>query len=146
MNGPDFSQVDSLEKALALVGEGVLEPLLLRPIEFGGSETQENCLYVPVGFAALKHSHDMNVIGPLVQKGLVRQYAARPSYEGKSFVPNSIFVRAHDPRDVSFTLAIWGSALTEEGGFQDEEPGADEAKGQEPKPDEATSKPWWKFW
>jgi hypothetical protein len=122
-----------MEKALSLVKDGVLEPLLFLPLEFGGTDDPLNLVYVPVGFAALKHNHDMNVIRPLVQEGLIEHYAARPTYEGRSFIPTSIVIHASNPREITYTLCIWGSALTE----NDAAP-----------PDTAATqkKPWWKFW
>jgi hypothetical protein len=129
MVGPDFSDVDSIAKALALVEKGVLEPLLLLPPEFGGSDIPQNRLYVPNGLAAIKHSHDQNVIRPLVLEGLIREYGAYPDYDGRSVVPLSLFIRAWEPREVAFTLGIWGEGL--------EKPAKEET---------SEKRPWWKFW
>ncbi len=38
-HGPDFSNVDTREKALVMVQKGQLEPLYLMPLEFGGPKT-----------------------------------------------------------------------------------------------------------
>ncbi len=114
--GPDFSMVDSLEKAEQLCAQGQLEPLLLMPAIFGGQEAAGNLVYVPVGLAQAKADIDNNMISPLVQEGKVRAYAAVPEYEGVSFVPVAIQISAWDPDSpdtgsISGTLAVWGSAL-----------------------------------
>jgi hypothetical protein len=111
MPNPDFSSIDSLEKALALVSEGKLEKVLLLPEEFGGEDRRENVVYVPVGTAALKGQTDRNVIAPLAAEGKVRRYNAAPQYAGNSFVPTSIKIEASDPGNFRFDLAIWGDAL-----------------------------------
>jgi hypothetical protein len=111
MTDPDFSSVDSLEKALSLVREGKLEKLLLLPEQFGGDERRENVVYVPVGIGALKAQTDSNVIAPLAAEGKVTRYNAAPQYAGKSFVPISIKIEASDPGHFAVDLAIWGEAL-----------------------------------
>lgn len=112
MAGPDFSSIDSKDKALALVDRGELEKMFLMPLEFGGSDIPENVVFVPVGFAALKSSTDFNVIGKLAQEGKVTQYSAKPKYVGASFIPVEIEISASDPGDFKFNLAIWGDALS----------------------------------
>ena len=112
--GPDFSQVDSLAKAVALFEQGVLEKLFLMPLEFGGEDNALNVLYVPIGVAAVKNNIDANVIGPLADEGKVSQYRAEPEYQGDSFVPIAIRIVAWDPEEFTTTINIWGDALTRE--------------------------------
>jgi hypothetical protein len=111
--GPDFSALDSREKAEAAVREGKLEPLLLLPATFGGENVPQNVVYVPVGLAAAKASIDRGVIAAAVKAGNVRQYAASPEYQGKSFIPIRILIRAWDPGDLNVKLNIWGDALND---------------------------------
>lgn len=108
---PDFSKVETLEMALELCAQGILEPLYLMPCEFGGGAVPENTVYVPAGMAEVKLRNDLEVIAPLIREGLVREYMALPSYAGRSLVPVSILVRAFDPREVSFEFAMWGRRL-----------------------------------
>jgi hypothetical protein len=92
----DFSEVDSLEKALALYRAGKLERLFLFPLEFGGKEIPQNILYVPIGIAAIKQRID-SMIQDLVKQGQVSSYAAHPEYKGNSFVPGKIRINTSDP-------------------------------------------------
>jgi hypothetical protein len=110
-SGPDFSRVDSREKAEQLVSRGELARLHLVPTEFGGSDDVRNLVYVPPFVVGLKQQTDANVVVPLIEEGRVRSYAATPRYEGASFVPSSIEIRASDPEDFAASLRIWGAAL-----------------------------------
>lgn len=113
-HGPDFSSVDTREKALAMVYDGTLEPLYLLPQAFGGTDDPRNVVYVPLGIAAIKEQTDQNIIAPLVSDGAVSQYAATPEYRGRSFVPMSIQIKAFDPTTFHSEIAIWGEALDRE--------------------------------
>jgi hypothetical protein len=112
-SGPDFSHVDSQEKAEQLARRGELARLHLVPPEFGGTDDPRNIVYVPPFVVELKQQTDANVIAPLVREGRVRSYAATPQYEGTSFVPVSIEIRASDPGEFETSLRIWGPALAE---------------------------------
>lgn len=109
--GPDFSSIDSMEKAKKLVKDGTLEKILLLPIEFGGKDIPPNVVYAPVGLAKVKSRIDKNIIGPLVQKGSVGKYSAEPSYSGDSVIPNSIKIKAWEPGNFSTDINIWGDTL-----------------------------------
>jgi hypothetical protein len=112
-SGPDFSHVDSREKAEQLASRGELARLHLVPPEFGGTDDARNLVYVPPFVVALKQHADANVIAPLIREGRVRSYVARPQYEGASFVPASIEIRASDPSEFETSLRIWGPALAD---------------------------------
>lgn len=112
--GPDFSNVDSREKAIAMVEKGELEPLHLMPLEFGGPDDARNIVYVPVGIADIKQDTDLNIIGPLVESGQVQSYVAIPEYAGQSFVPISLKIVASDPGRFESEIMIWGEALERE--------------------------------
>jgi hypothetical protein len=116
MVGPDFSRIDSQAKAEELFRRGDLEKLFLMPPEFGGEDVAENVLFVPVGVAGIKAGIDQNVIGPLVAEGKVCRYEAVPEYQGQSFVPMAINIKASDPARFSTTINIWGEALSREEG------------------------------
>lgn len=113
MSGPDFSNVDSREKAEAMAARGELERLLLLPAAFGGEDIPQNVVYVPLGLAGVKAGIDENVIGALIQDGKVTRYSAEPGYQGNSFIPSVLNVRAWDPGDFTTRIAIWGEALDE---------------------------------
>ena len=111
MLGPDFSMVDSREKAEALFEKGELEKLFVMPLQFGGLDVPENVLYVPPDVVAMKASIDNNVIAVLVEDRKVTRYAAEPEYDGKSFVPIAIKIIASQPGNFATTINIWGKAL-----------------------------------
>jgi hypothetical protein len=111
--GPDFSHVDSLEKAEQLAARGELARLHLFPVEFGGVDDPRNLVYVPPFVVDLKHGIDTNIVRPLIEQGQVRSYEATPQYEGASFVPSAIEIRASDPENFQTSLKIWGEALRE---------------------------------
>jgi hypothetical protein len=112
-SGPDYSHVDSREKAEQLARRGELAPLHLVPPEFGGTDDARNVVYVPPFVVELKQRTDANVIAPLVQEGRARSYVATPQYEGASFVPASIEIRASDPGEFETSLRIWGTSLAD---------------------------------
>ena len=111
INGPDFSDIDSREKVELLVTRGELSKLYLVPPEFGGEDVAANIVYAPNFAVEIKNGIDTNTIGPLVSDGKVTRYTATPKYQGKSFVPNAIEVRAYAPADFGATIKIWGDAL-----------------------------------
>lgn len=113
-HGPDFSNVDTREKALTMVQQGQLEPLYLMPPEFGGPEDPRNIVYVPIGIADIKRGTDLNIIAPLVQSGDIQNYSAVPEYRGRSFVPMAIKIEASDPKRFVSEINIWGEALDRE--------------------------------
>ena len=112
-SGPDYSAIDSKEKAEALFRKGELQKLLLLPSEFGGEDIPPNVVFVPAFVVELKSSTDQNVIMPLAQEGKITRYSANPEYEGKSFVPAAINIVASEPESFTYKLAIWGKALSE---------------------------------
>lgn len=109
--GPDFSDINSKEKAESKVQSGELEKLLLLPAEFGGINDPRNVVYVPRGFGAIKAGIDMNIIKPLVAESKVTEYQATPEYQGKSFVPIAIKIVASNPTSFTTEINIWGKAL-----------------------------------
>ena len=110
--GPDFSDVDSAQKAEGLFRAGQLEKLFLLPLAFGGEDVPQNVLYVPIGVAGAKDGIDENVIGPLAQEGKISQYKAEPEYQGSSFIPIAVKITAWEPGQFTTTINIWGEALS----------------------------------
>ena len=109
--GPDFSDINSAEKAKERVQKGELEKLFLLPPEFGGTDDPRNIVYVPLGFVAIKASTDLNIIKPLVAEEKVTKYECVPEYHGKCFVPIAIKITASDPISFTADINIWGKAL-----------------------------------
>jgi hypothetical protein len=109
--GPDFSRVDSREKAELLFRKGELEKLYLMPLDYGGVDAPMNVVFVPLGIAEIKAGIDNNVIGPLAENGTISHYSATPEYHGKSFIPISVTIVASEPGRLESTINIWGPAL-----------------------------------
>jgi hypothetical protein len=109
--GPDFSAIDTREKAEEMFHRGKLEKLFLMPLEFGGQDNNLNYLFVPLGVASIKARMDINVIAPLIEAGKITKYTATPEYQGKSHIPISIKITASEPGDFTTTISIWGDAL-----------------------------------
>lgn len=105
--GPDFSSVNSREKAEAAARQGDLVPMLLMPEEFGGEHNALNVVFVPAWAAKQKNRIDMGTVLPLGETGKISKYSAQPAYKGDSFIPSSITVRAYDPGDFTATIEIW---------------------------------------
>jgi hypothetical protein len=112
--GPDFSGIDSHAKAEAAAARGELERLYLLPLEFGGAESTDNFVFVPIGVADIKAGIDQNIILPLVEQEKVSQYVAKPEYRGRSVVPIAVTIKATDPGQFSTVINIWGEALERE--------------------------------
>lgn len=79
-NGPDFSQVDSVEKAIKLFNDGLLEKFYLRPLRFGGEDSPLNVVYVPVGVTGDAYEMMGNTIAALVQSGTVSRISTDVEY------------------------------------------------------------------
>ncbi|MBD8871509.1 hypothetical protein [Rhodanobacter sp. DHB23] len=106
-SGPDFSSLNSREKVEAATRSGDLVPMLLMPKEFGGPDAGPNVVFVPAWAAQQKQRIDIGTILPLAQDGKIKQYSAKPSYKGDSFVPSVVTVHAHDPSDFTATIEVW---------------------------------------
>jgi hypothetical protein len=109
--GPDYSHVDSIAKAEALVISGELAKLCLLPAAFGGSEVRENTVYVPPFVTEIKQGIDENTVMSLLEEGKVRRYVATPKYQSRSIVPISIEINATEPANFGVSIAIWGDGL-----------------------------------
>lgn len=111
-SGPDFSGVDSREKAEELCTRGELVKLLLTPVEFGGQDVPSNVVYVPLVVAQLKQSTDASIVPTIMEQRKTKRYAAEPQYDGASVVPCAIKIVLSDPGEFPVLIRIWGKALT----------------------------------
>jgi hypothetical protein len=108
-NAPDFSAIDSVDKAASLAQQGQLEKIHLFPVEFGGENIPQNIAYVPVGLAQVK-AHFDGTVAKMLEQGNVTQYSANPEWKGRSFVPARINIRAWHPErsgEFNYTMEIW---------------------------------------
>nr|WP_086937373.1 hypothetical protein [Thaumasiovibrio occultus] len=88
-NVPDYSAIDSREKALALVEKGELVEMLLFPTELGGHDWPPNRVFVPVDALATQTQITKNLI-LYAQDGLIDSMDVDAEYKGDSFVPTEI--------------------------------------------------------
>jgi hypothetical protein len=110
-NGPDFSDINSKDKAEARLQSGDFEKLFLLPAKFGGIDDLRNICYVPHGFVAIKRDIDTNIIKPLIESEKITEYQATPEYQSKIFVPIAIKIVARNPGSFTTDINIWGKAL-----------------------------------
>ncbi len=92
---PDFSDIDSIEKAVNMSKDNLLEPLYMMPLRFGGKAAAENTLYVPIGVSQIKESID-NIVEELLIDKLVSGYKCDIKYKEKSVIPSEIKIVASD--------------------------------------------------
>ncbi len=104
-NLPDFSDIDSTEKAIELTNKGILSPLYLMPLRFNGEESERNRLFVPLIVVELKDRYDDMVEDLLIQEK-VNGYSCLPTYKGNSFVPSKLTVIARKDKKDVFTQSI----------------------------------------
>jgi hypothetical protein len=104
--GPDYSKVDSNEKAFELFQQNQLSKLYLMPLDCGGADSPMNTLFVPEFASQLKHSFDHIIIG-LLEQGHQLRYSAKPEYDGASFVPNRITIQVSGDKSITETIHIW---------------------------------------
>lgn len=105
---PDFSKVDSNEKAQKLCAKHILVPLYLMPLRFSGQPNEQNTLYVPPETVILKDRYD-NMVEKLLEEDKVNGYTCLPEYRGSSFIPCSLTIIAKkDGKEVFVeTIQIW---------------------------------------
>jgi hypothetical protein len=106
---PDFSDVDSKDKVMALAAQGKLERVLLFPLQVGGKDVEMNVVYLPVGFKDVKSRIDGTILR-MAQDGLVSKLTVDPEYKGKSFVPSRIIIKASHPEKpgkLDTTIEVW---------------------------------------
>lgn len=107
--GPDFSDVDSREKAQELAKQGKLEKAFLFPIELGGHDVETNVVYLPIGVGAMKKQLDGTIL-KLAQDGVISKLTVEPVYKGNSFIPAKIVMKgSHPDRPGRFepVLEVW---------------------------------------
>lgn len=102
---PDFSEIDSNEKAMELAKKGVLSPVYLMPLRFNGEESARNRLFVPPVVVELKDRYD-DMVEDLLVQGKVSGYSCTPEYKGNSFVPSKLTIVASKDKEPVFTQTI----------------------------------------
>ncbi len=107
--GMPFEEIDSVEKAQVEIERGGLERMyIISPSLFGGSENDDNILYVPAGFSVQKDDLDMRV-ADLMREGHQCGFDCKPIYKGRSVVPSKIIFsyRCDGKPYMTVTIKIW---------------------------------------
>ena len=90
--GMPYEEIDSIEKARIEAARGGLERIyIISPSLFGGSEGEDNVLYVPVGISATKDQIDLDIVKQ-IQEGHKCSFNCQPEYKGRSVVPSKIVI------------------------------------------------------
>ncbi|MEZ2416244.1 hypothetical protein ACA086_14895 [Muriicola sp. E247] len=105
-NGPDFSDIDSIEKAVALYEKGELSKIYMMPLEFGGEDIPANTLYVPEFVQEFKEGFD-RMVEKLLEEGKRISLDANPEYKGRSFIPSKLKLEVSGDTEFSETINIW---------------------------------------
>ena len=112
-SGPDFSSLNSREKAETAARQGDLAPMLLMPEEFGGEPIGPNLVFVPAWAAEQKHRIDMGTILPLAESGKISKYSAQPLTKVTALFlhpsPCARMDRATSPQPLRFGSASGGT-------------------------------------
>lgn len=105
----NYANIDSFEKARALVAQGRLERMyIVSPSLFGGSEADDNVLYVPLGTSARKDELDAQLV-QWAEEGHKIGFNCNPEYKDKSVVPSKITIicKCDGTAAVTSTLELW---------------------------------------
>ncbi|WP_340062972.1 hypothetical protein [Ascidiimonas aurantiaca] len=105
-NGPDFSDIDSIEKVIELYEKGELFKIYMMPLEFGGGDSAENTLYVPEFVQKFKKQYD-KIVEDLLLDGKKLSFEATPEYKGRSFVPSKLKLVVTGDSEFTETIHIW---------------------------------------
>jgi hypothetical protein len=103
---PDYSLINSNEKAEELYHQKLLVKLYLMPLEFGGEDSLLNALYVPEFVTVRKAKFDA-VIKGLLEKGEQVSYTATPIYKGDSFIPSKLTIQTGGSQTLTEAIDIW---------------------------------------
>lgn len=105
-NGPDFSDIDSLEKAIDLYEKGTLAKIYMMPLEFGGEDIPANTLYIPAFVQEFKAGFD-SMVEKLLTDGKRISLDANPEYKGRSFIPSTLTLEITGEAELTETIHIW---------------------------------------
>jgi hypothetical protein len=106
---PDFSAVTAAEDIEALVAQGALVPILVVPLDFGGTEDAVNTAYVTPEAAEQKALIDATLID-LAEQGLLNSFELEPEYRGDSLIPTKLTFRANHKGEgerFDLTVEVW---------------------------------------
>lgn len=105
---PDFSYVTSIEKAKEECSKGILEKMYVISPIFGGSENEDNIVYVPHGINNVKEGYD-NLMVNMIKMGSKVSYNCKFEYKNNSVVPSKVLlISSIDGKEaVTHTVNVW---------------------------------------
>lgn len=103
---PDYSNIDSHEKAQQLCARKELVKLHLMPLDWGGEDVALNIIYVPEFVLEQKVRID-GMIEELLVAGYNLHYAASPEYKGRSLIASKLVITVSGDRQLEATIEIW---------------------------------------
>ena len=106
---PDFSDVVDEMDLQRLVIDGVLVPILVVPLAFGGSDSAVNTMYVTPEAAAEKELADATLL-ELAEQGLLNSFELIPEHRGESVVPTRLTFHANHKGEgerFDLTIEVW---------------------------------------
>jgi hypothetical protein len=106
MQAPDYSHIDSNEKAHQLYVNKELVKLHLMPLDWGGEDVALNIIYVPEVVVEQKAVID-GMIEDFLIAGLNINYSCSPEYKGKSFIPARLVISYTGDVENTHTIEIW---------------------------------------
>ena len=98
--------VDTKEKADALLKKGYLRKIHLFPEEFGGKDVEANRAYLPREAAFAKFAVDQQVF-ELAHTGQLDHYTVEPQYKDGSVIPSAIKLIAKGKQGFEKTVEVW---------------------------------------
>lgn len=88
----DWASVTTAEHQQFFIDEGMLEPLLLLPATYGGTELPMNVVYVPRGLVALREQTVLSMVDRMISDGTANTYTTDVEYRGDSLVPSALHI------------------------------------------------------
>ncbi|WP_205510643.1 hypothetical protein [Longitalea arenae] len=105
-HSPDYSHIDSYEKAEQLYARKELVKLHLMPLDWGGQDLAMNIIYVP-GFVVEEKARIDGIIEELLAAGHNLSYSASPEYKGNSFIASKLVIKVSGDRQMEAAIEIW---------------------------------------
>ncbi|ODT87227.1 hypothetical protein [Phenylobacterium sp. SCN 70-31] len=111
--GADYSALDTREKAWRAVERGDLVAILMLPAMFGGTERDENIIFVPEAVAERKDRIDDEIVVPMVRSGKTIEYSVTPRNDRQSMVPIALDISISPALNVDpsfYRIEIWAGS------------------------------------
>jgi hypothetical protein len=112
--GGDYSALDTREKAWSAVEREEIVAILMVPEDFGGTECDENIVFVPPAVAERKRRIEVDIVMPIIRSRPPVEYQVIPENDRRSMVPIALNIRAWQASSLDSTmcrLEIWAGSI-----------------------------------